>query len=260
MIFRKVSDLRREKELAERRKNDPALNQSQDHIVRKLFSKFKKTNTSCDMSALVPFKDPERGDGLQSPSLTRNNSVLTLSPPKVPEISEHSSNGNCMLNVNKSTNKVNSELTTVTETPDKKLSMVMCNGPKKKMGGWGRLKAKAAPDPTAEEVPINKTESVPVETSKILLPNKPCETEPSGTLKTETKANNFNIPKLSLSSDSETIVSSQPPQSSAIAVPIIPIQPPECTQMMANLMEFKVYILEFDNYGFENDFLKSNYI
>ena len=104
MIFRKVSDLRREKELAERRKNDPALNQSQDHIVRKLFSKFKKTNTSCDMSALVPFKDPERGDGLQSPSLTRNNSVSTLSPPKVPEISEHSSNGNN--NTSRSTQKV----------------------------------------------------------------------------------------------------------------------------------------------------------
>ena len=42
LIFRKVSDLKKEKELAERRKNDPALNQTQDHLVRKLFSKFKR--------------------------------------------------------------------------------------------------------------------------------------------------------------------------------------------------------------------------
>ena len=248
-----MSDLRREKELAERRKNDPALNQSQDHIVRKLFSKFKKTNTSCDMSALVPFKDPERGDGIPSPSLTRNNSVATLSPPKVPEVSEHSTNGNCMLNVNKSTNKVNSELTTVTETPDNKLSMVLCNGPKKKIGGWGRLKAKAAPDPPAEEVPINKTELVPVETSKIAPTTKPSETEPSDTQKAEPKSNSFNIPKLSFSSDSETIVSSQPPQSSVTPAPILPTQPQEYTQLMANLMDFKVATKEFDDFGFASD-------
>jgi hypothetical protein len=39
MIFRKVSDVKKEQELAEKRKDDPALNQSQDHLVRKLFSK-----------------------------------------------------------------------------------------------------------------------------------------------------------------------------------------------------------------------------
>ena len=72
LIFRKVSDLKREKELAEKRKNDPALNQSQDHLVRKLFSKFKKTNTSSDMSALVPLRDPERGSpGPVSPAISR---------------------------------------------------------------------------------------------------------------------------------------------------------------------------------------------
>ena len=37
-----MSDVRKEKELAERRKNDPALNHTQDHLVRKLFSKFKR--------------------------------------------------------------------------------------------------------------------------------------------------------------------------------------------------------------------------
>jgi len=41
-VFRKVSDLKRERELAERRKNEPKLDQSQDHLVRKIFSRFRK--------------------------------------------------------------------------------------------------------------------------------------------------------------------------------------------------------------------------
>ena len=43
LIFRKVSDVKREKELAERRKNDPPPDISQDHLVRKIFSRFKKS-------------------------------------------------------------------------------------------------------------------------------------------------------------------------------------------------------------------------
>lgn len=42
LIFRKVSDVLKEQELAEKRKNDPVLNHTQDHLVRKLFNKFKK--------------------------------------------------------------------------------------------------------------------------------------------------------------------------------------------------------------------------
>ncbi|EAT48564.1 AAEL000466-PA, partial [Aedes aegypti] len=42
LIFRKVADVRREKELAERRKNEPQLGSSQDHLVRKIFSKFRR--------------------------------------------------------------------------------------------------------------------------------------------------------------------------------------------------------------------------
>ena len=193
------------------------------------------------MSALVPFKDAERGEVIQSPAISRNNSVSRLSPPKVPEPTNHTSNGNCLLNVNKSTNKVNSELTTVRETPDKRLSMAMCNGPKKKMGGWGRLKAKATPDPPPEEVPINKSELVPPESSKEQAIDKPMEREENDQEKAEHKANSFIIPTLSLSSDNETIANFQPPQSSATPKTIPPIETPEYTQMMANLTEFKVY-------------------
>ena len=226
-----MSDLKREKELAEKRKNDPALNQSQDHLVRKLFSKFRKTNTSCDMSALVPLRDPERGDS--SPVISRNNSVTTLSPPRLPEPSENGQSNtgtgkqanSSILNVNKSTNKVNSELTTLSETSEKPPTKPrsLCNGPR----GWGRLKAKTGGESQTTE-------------------NTPPPTIPDQVSSTETPASGsdpkaspprpmFNIPVLSLSSDSEAVC---PETNSG---PVLPAaQSPEYCQMTANLMDFKV--------------------
>ncbi|CAG2111451.1 unnamed protein product, partial [Medioppia subpectinata] len=46
LIFRKVADIKREQELAERRKNDPVPDLAQDHLVRKIFSKFRKPSDS----------------------------------------------------------------------------------------------------------------------------------------------------------------------------------------------------------------------
>ena len=256
LIFRKVSDLKREKELAEKRKNDPALNQSQDHLVRKLFSKFKKTNTSSDMSALVPLQDPERGE--MSPAISRNNSVSTLIPPKVPELNENhtgpantASNGkpasSSILNVNKSTNKVNSELTTLNETqspapaqPPVTLTKpkLMANGPR----GWGRLKAKTGTNPEKESLPKQEPSRVTNDSQSEPSPvNKDSGAE-CAVSPVESKCEAgvavrplFNIPKLSLSSDSE-----------AVAGPgggVAPPRPPhtqEYSQMVANLMDFKV--------------------
>ncbi|XP_072158548.1 potassium voltage-gated channel protein eag isoform X4 [Bemisia tabaci] len=54
LIFRKVADVRREKELAERRKNEPKLDQNQDHLVRKIFSKFRR-----DRAALQQQQPPQ---------------------------------------------------------------------------------------------------------------------------------------------------------------------------------------------------------
>ncbi|KYN08917.1 Potassium voltage-gated channel protein eag [Trachymyrmex cornetzi] len=55
LIFRKVADVRREKELAERRKNEPQLDQAQDHLVRKIFSRFRRDRQHT--------ADVEKGDG-----------------------------------------------------------------------------------------------------------------------------------------------------------------------------------------------------
>lgn len=58
MIFRKVADVKKEKELAEKRKNDPPLELSSDHPVRKLISRFRKIS---DAKAMQTNTDPEKG-------------------------------------------------------------------------------------------------------------------------------------------------------------------------------------------------------
>ncbi|XP_073982982.1 potassium voltage-gated channel protein ether a go-go isoform X2 [Rhodnius prolixus] len=67
LIFRKVADVRREKELAERRKNEPQLDQNQDHLVRKIFSKFRRDRTALtpQLSTQSPSQDPEKGEKSQ---------------------------------------------------------------------------------------------------------------------------------------------------------------------------------------------------
>ena len=76
LIFRKVSDLKKEKELAERRKNDPALNQTQDHLVRKLFSKFKRGPTSApSIDVALDRRDVERGGGGSIEITVDNNGI-----------------------------------------------------------------------------------------------------------------------------------------------------------------------------------------
>ena len=55
--------MKKEQELAERRKNDPALNQTQDHLVRKLFSKFRKGGHETSAPLIGgSSKDLERGE------------------------------------------------------------------------------------------------------------------------------------------------------------------------------------------------------
>lgn len=259
MIFRKVSDLKREKELAEKRKNDPALNQSQDHLVRKLFSKFKKTNTSSDMSALVPVRDPERGE--VTPAISRNNSVSTLTPPRAPTLTElHSAaNGNntaatsngkpassSILNVNNKTNKVNSELTSLNETqaprpapPPVTLTKhkLMANGPR----GWGRLKTKTGTNPEKESLakqePSGVTNDPKSEPSPVKI--KPA-CEPSSSIEAKSEPGPrpvLSIPKLSLSSDSDAVAGPGPGGGDTHTPKLAP---PEYTQMVASLMDFKV--------------------
>lgn len=62
LIFRKVADVKREKELAERRKNEPQLATNQDHLVRKIFSKFRRTPQLVGPRESQTQSDVEKGE------------------------------------------------------------------------------------------------------------------------------------------------------------------------------------------------------
>lgn len=67
-----VADVRRERELMERRKREPQLEQAQDHLVRKIFSRFRRERSVAAApppaparaapTALAAPTDPEKGD------------------------------------------------------------------------------------------------------------------------------------------------------------------------------------------------------
>nr|XP_023022884.1 potassium voltage-gated channel protein eag [Leptinotarsa decemlineata] len=79
LIFRKVADVKREKELAERRKNEPQLDQNQDHLVRKIFSKFRRDRSQHVVNTpIVTPSDVEKGDEINDKT-TRVMSTTKLS-------------------------------------------------------------------------------------------------------------------------------------------------------------------------------------
>lgn len=61
MVFRKVADVKREKELAERSKDEPQV-ANQDHIVRKIFSKFRRQPTTQGSKDSTSQSDAEKGE------------------------------------------------------------------------------------------------------------------------------------------------------------------------------------------------------
>lgn len=80
LIFRKVADVRREKELAEKRKNEPQLDQNQDHLVRKIFSKFRRDRAQhAAAQAAQHGTDIEKGEEGDSKSMVRVMSTTKLS-------------------------------------------------------------------------------------------------------------------------------------------------------------------------------------
>ncbi|CAG2164520.1 unnamed protein product [Oppiella nova] len=75
LIFRKVADIKREQELAERRKNDPVPDIAQDHLVRKIFSKFRKPSDSG-----VP-----QGGSRPGSSLTHTPAIMDIERGEMPQ-------------------------------------------------------------------------------------------------------------------------------------------------------------------------------
>lgn len=61
-VFRKVADLKREKELADRIKDEPQVAANQDHLVRKIFSKFRRQPTTQGSRDSASQSDAEKGE------------------------------------------------------------------------------------------------------------------------------------------------------------------------------------------------------
>lgn len=94
LIFRKVADVRREKELAERRKNEPQLDSSQDQLVRKIFSRFRRDRSQLQQSYSVT--DVEKGSQDAKPATT----------PKAETVSDQTQLGNSSTSIATLNNKV----------------------------------------------------------------------------------------------------------------------------------------------------------
>ncbi|XP_022113232.2 potassium voltage-gated channel protein eag isoform X2 [Pieris rapae] len=77
LIFRKVADVRRERELMERRKREPHLEQAQDHLVRKIFSRFRRERSVAAAPArpAAPSIAPVDSDSEPAPAVSGANTT-----------------------------------------------------------------------------------------------------------------------------------------------------------------------------------------
>ena len=96
-MFRKVADVKREKELAEKRKNDPPLELSSDHPVRKLISRFRKMSDNKQQNHVASkntnAKDPEKGESTPN-NLTVNQGGGKGGSARLINVSENGANQN----------------------------------------------------------------------------------------------------------------------------------------------------------------------
>lgn len=117
--------MKREKELAERRKNEPQLEVTQDHLVRKLFSRFRKGDRVSTGSSLQTdtssVKDIEKGDSARA---SDSENEASLSQDLVKSIVKVSSS-----------TKVSTEKDDAFGPPPKPAPVAL----KPKIGKWGAL-------------------------------------------------------------------------------------------------------------------------
>lgn len=89
-----MADVKREMELAERRKHDPQPDLAQDHLVRKIFSKFRKPS---DTSSVPMFSRPSSSNPVTLPntanSLGSNDPEKGFPPSGVGSLSEKTGGG-----------------------------------------------------------------------------------------------------------------------------------------------------------------------
>nr|XP_057946172.1 potassium voltage-gated channel subfamily H member 5-like [Doryrhamphus excisus] len=159
IIFRKISEVKKEEEERQRAKNEVQLTIPQDHPVRKLFQKFKQQKelrnqgaaaaTATTSAALHP--DPDKNQHLHPHSLQLGHSSLQHSlPPSLRRA--HLQNG-----APPSSSVLTVSQVVYSETPakqntaldlrpgDPSVTLKVCTSPPLRTGGWMRLKSNMAP-------------------------------------------------------------------------------------------------------------------
>ena len=121
--------------MAERRKNDPVLNHTQDHLVRKLFNKFKKGPDVPSGGVVGPDKTAPM-PSLPPQSANANNRDIEKGTSAASEAASNS-----MASLSKAATGNNTAASDGV-TPLESISVPAMAVPKKPSGlkGWGRLK------------------------------------------------------------------------------------------------------------------------
>ncbi|XP_031626663.1 potassium voltage-gated channel protein eag isoform X2 [Contarinia nasturtii] len=98
-VFRKVADVKRENELADRTKDEPVA-PNQDHIVRKLFSKFRRQPTTQGSRDSASQSDAEKGETQTERTklpakltLTEDSRIISSAPSPCPSPSPATTSG-----------------------------------------------------------------------------------------------------------------------------------------------------------------------
>ncbi|KAL5008520.1 hypothetical protein ScPMuIL_014101 [Solemya velum] len=168
IIFRKVADVKKELELAEKKKNDPPLELPNDHPVRRLISRFRKIS---DAKSTTSAQDIERGSSLDHPDRPRSSTKLINVSESSTTLSNSRTGGGAskwskLFNTgNKSqvsveSNNDNNNKNKLNNEPTERNGIKAGEAPKaavKPLSKWGRMLAKQ--QETIEEAPEDETKS-----------------------------------------------------------------------------------------------------
>ncbi|KAM4599887.1 potassium voltage-gated channel subfamily H member 1a isoform 1-T1 [Fundulus diaphanus] len=235
IVFRKISDVKREEEERQRRKNEAPLNLPPDHPVRKLFQRFRQQKEArmATQKQELNEQDVEKGpvyvDVLMAKAPVTTTSIVTVTEsPATPSSSVHSPSTPIS---STSTDKAKLQV----PSP---VSLAACRPAEPvKVKGWGRFKESMAKADNWNKVA--KAESMET------LPERTAEREPHTTLK-KTDSCDSGITKSDLRLDKvgefrmtpQDRSPAQPPETRHAFYPI-----PEQT-LQASLLELKLELKE----------------
>jgi len=183
LIFRKVADVQREKELSEKRKNDPPLELPSDHPLRKLISRFRKKsdpNVLCPSPAGQDIELGETGGGSSAGRRESSAEIRARKKSVTSGLGGGLEGGEC-LNEDNERNLVKQTILdeTIIPKPRFKPSSVVGSKlpvlPPKRASKWGAVFSKSAQNTTTETPPVTTVATSEATVKPDPLPLPPTE-------------------------------------------------------------------------------------